>query len=99
MLTLTSSQPPWSRTLPSMICETNGLSTSPCLSGVDVHPKYRNLVYYSEPSSDNIGELDTTYGKVRRWSLADLTLKSKEQNPIRQPRQLHIDADGVVWVI
>ena len=59
-------------------------------SGIDVHPYYPNLVYYSEPLSNNIGELNTATNKVRRWNLTVLGVTT--------PRQLDIDASGVVWV-
>lgn len=59
-------------------------------SGIDVHPAYPNLVYYSEPASDNIGELNTSTNMVRRWNLAGVGAFG--------PRQLDVDANGIVWV-
>jgi hypothetical protein len=67
-------------------------SGAPCLSGIDVyHSKYQNLVYYSEPAGNNIGELNIVTNVVRRWSLD--TLGAFE------PRQLNIDRHGKVWVV
>src|SRR5262249_29254355 len=65
------------------------MSTSPCLSGIAVSPSNRYLVYYSEPGSNNIGELDTSTNQVRRWSLTPAGAS--------EPRQLNVDRLGVVW--
>ena len=74
--------------------------TDPCLSGVAVHPKYQHLVYFSDPSGNFIGELDTNSkscnctgfkSKVRRWSLNNVGAT--------QPRQINIDSDGTIWAI
>ena len=72
-------------------CQLAG-SGGPCLSGIDVyHSKYKNLVYYSEPAGNNIGELNIVTNVVRRWSL----------NPLGafEPRQLNIDHRGRIWVV
>ncbi len=55
-----------------------------------MHPYYSNLVYFSEPASNNIGELNTTTNAVRRWNLTPLGVAG--------PRQLDVDATGFVWV-
>jgi hypothetical protein len=59
-------------------------------SGIDVNPCYPNLVYYSEPLGNNIGELNTTTNEVRRWNLTGIGVET--------PRQLDVDANGIVWV-
>ncbi len=79
-------------------------ATDPCLSGVSVNSKSQHLVYFSDNGANEIGELDTnskicsTSGvcesKVRRWSLTGL-----DDPSVNQPRQLHVDRDGTVWVI
>jgi hypothetical protein len=89
-------------------------ASSPCVSGVAVHPSNRSLVYVSEPSGNNVSELNVdvkdeydSYGQkvsnVRRWSLnelsARLTLETKTPTDIREPRQLHIDRRGRIWVV
>ena len=67
-------------------------TTAPCLSGIDVFSsKYKNLVYYSEPVGNNIGELNVVTNAVRRWSLAKVFAD--------EPRQLSIDRSGKVWVV
>ena len=64
----------------------------PCLSGIAVHPSNRNLVYYSEPSGNNIGELNVATGNVRRWSLTAVGAT--------EPRQLQLTNGGSkVWVV
>ena len=73
------------------VCDGTG-GGGPCLSGVDVYQaKYKNLVYYSEPASDKIGELNISTNVVRRWSIAAVGAA--------QPRQLNIDNSGKVWVV
>jgi hypothetical protein len=73
---------------------------STCVAGIDLHPRYQHLVYYSEPVGGDgtgaIGELNTSTGAVRRWFFS--TLSSKTNDTISEPRQLHVDADGKVWV-
>jgi streptogramin lyase len=73
----------------------------PCLSGIAVHPTNQNLVYYSEPEGTdgigNIAELNISTGCIRRWRLS--ALPPDENGAVQQPRQLHIDRWGVVWVI
>jgi hypothetical protein len=59
-------------------------------SGIDVHPTYSNLVYFSEPAANNISELNTSTNAVRRWNLTALGVAG--------PRQLDVDATGFVWV-
>jgi len=72
-------------------CENSGIG-GPCLSGVDVYQsKYKNLVYYSEPEGNNIGELNVVTNVVRRWSLANVHAS--------EPRQLNIDDAGKIWVV
>jgi hypothetical protein len=71
---------------------------NPCLSGVAVNPSNQYLVYYSEPSGNNISELNLVTNHIRRWSLTQLSLLANDGTPIRQPRQLHIDRWGKVWV-
>jgi hypothetical protein len=71
-------------------CLTSG--SGPCLSGVDVYSsKYQNLVYYSEPEGNNIGELNIVTNVVRRWSVTNVGAS--------EPRQLNIDQAGIVWVV
>jgi len=67
------------------------VTSGPCVSGIDVHPYNRSLVYYSEPSGNNIGELNVATNDVRRWST--LTVGASE------PRQLSIDRWGIIWVV
>ena len=73
------------------VCATAGFG-GPCLSGIDVYSsKYNNLVYYSEPAGNNIGELNISTNLVRRWSLSLLGAS--------EPRQLNIDHSGKIWVV
>jgi len=73
------------------VCLITGAGGS-CLSGVDVYQsKYKNLVYYSEPAGNNIGELNIVTNVVRRWSVASVGAF--------QPRQLNIDQAGMIWVV
>jgi hypothetical protein len=60
-------------------------------SGIDFNPCVPNVVYYSEPLTNNIGELNTTTGIIRRWNLAALG--------VSEPRQLDVDSTGKVWVV
>jgi hypothetical protein len=69
---------------------------TPCISGIAVHPTNRNLVYYSEPSSNNIAELNTATNNVRRWSLTALAATG---NVVAGPRQVNVDRWGMVWVV
>jgi hypothetical protein len=73
-------------------CDT-AVDSAPCASGIAVHPhpKKQHLIYYSEPKSNKIGELNTYTNTVRRWSLQAVDA--------REPRQLNIDRDGIVWVV
>jgi hypothetical protein len=77
------------------------LNGFPCVSGIDVHPRHRHLIYYSEPfgqdGGGNIAELDTYYNSVRRWRMSDLGAQVGEA--IFEPRQLHIDNNQTVWVV
>lgn len=75
-----------------------GLTVNPCLSGIAVHPWNSNLIYYSEPDGNNIGELNICTNTVRRWSLTT-AFGSDSEGPVSQPRQLNIDQDGIVWVV
>jgi hypothetical protein len=70
----------------------SGAGTVP-YSGVDVHPVSSHLVYYSEPLTNNIGELNTMTGGIRRWNLTEAGAT------VVEPRQLDVDAAGNVWVI
>jgi hypothetical protein len=77
---------------------------SPCLAGIDLDDKNQHLVYYSASRDDAIGELNTKLtgdvNNVRYWSLAELSLKLKQD--IRDPRQLKVEHENgktVVWVV
>ncbi len=67
------------------------VESSPCISGVDVDQRYNNLVYFSEPGANVIGELDVNTNCVRRWDITQVGAS--------EPRQLQIDDDGMVWVV
>ena len=62
------------------------------LSGVALAPgaSGQRLVYYSEPASNMIGQLNPVNNNVRRWLLPA---------GVTQPRQLDLDASGNVWVV
>jgi len=88
-------------------CADLGRTTTslPCISGIDVHPgnKDNKLVYYSEPQGGPdgrgaIGELNIQTNNVRRWAFATLP-PDADGGIVQQPRQLHIDRFGKVWVI
>ena len=66
-------------------------STSPCISGIAVHPTNCNLIYYAEPAGNNIGELNISTNQIRRWSVTPVGAS--------EPRQLNIDRWGVVWAV
>ena len=71
------------------------------LSGVAVNPSYSNLVYFSEPLSNSIGELNTNTNDVRRWNLGLCDPFDLLNNPptlVCQPRQLQVK-NGKVWVV
>lgn len=72
-----------------------GTSNFPCMAGIAVHPKNSNLVYFSEPDSNSIGELNTSTNAVRQWSLN----QNFSNGPVSGPRQLNIDQDGIIWVV
>jgi streptogramin lyase len=72
------------------LCAPTGPS-APCASGIDIHPVKRNLVYFSDPGGNAIGELNITNSAVRRWELTSLG--------VIEPRQLSIDRWGKVWVV
>ena len=82
-------------------CEDLGRTTTsfPCLSGVYVHPNNRNLIYYSEPQGNNIGELNIATDTVRRWSLSGLMPADPQAGTVQQPRQLIMDKKHILWVI
>jgi hypothetical protein len=64
------------------------------LSGVAVRrttSPARVLVYWSEPTSNMIGELNPATNAIRRWSLATTGASG--------PRQLDFDAAGNAWVV
>jgi hypothetical protein len=67
--------------------------SSPCISGVFVHPDRDYFVYFSQPSNNKIGELDVRYNTVRRWDLTKLG------TDVMEPRQLEVDDDGIVWAV
>ena len=60
-------------------------------SGIDFNPCVTNVVFYSEPFTNTIGELNTTSGVIRRWDLTALG--------VAEPRQLDVDSTGKVWVV
>jgi hypothetical protein len=79
---------------------------TPCISGIAVHPYDRNRIYFSEPASNSIAELNIYANPptVKRWSLDALEAACKPTNmvPCRQifgPRHLQIDRRGKVWVV
>src|SRR3954465_14001287 len=76
----------------------DAVASAPCVSGVAAHPTNRYLVYYSEPTGNNIAELNTAANTVRRWSLAAVP-PITPTNPVREPRQLNVDRWGKVWVV
>jgi hypothetical protein len=73
----------------------NAFDSSPCISGVSVHPDKDYLVYFAQPGDDMIGQLDVRYSSknVRRWDLKKLGLD------VFEPRQLEVDDDGIVWAV
>ncbi len=73
-----------------------GAGTIP-YSGIDVHPATTNLVYFSQPANNIIGELNTNDGTIRRWNLA--AASTMTTGPIFNPRQLDVDGAGFVWVV
>ena len=73
-------------------CQT-ALDSQPCISGVSVDPHREYLVYFSQPASNEIGELDVRNNNVRRWKL------SKLGADVFEPRQLDVDWDGTVWAV
>jgi hypothetical protein len=62
------------------------------LSGVAVGPGApgAKLVYFSQPTDNQIGQLNPATNNVRRWLLPPGVI---------QPRQLDLDAQGKVWVV
>jgi len=81
-------------------------SNSPCISGIAVNPSNRNLIYFSEPTTNTIAELNigSNQATVRRWSLTDLTAACVPSatilcDRIFGPRQLLIDRRQKVWVV
>jgi hypothetical protein len=86
-------------------CADLGRTTTsfPCLSGIDTPGGNSKLVYYSEPEggpdgNGAIGELNTQTNVVRRWAFTTLP-PDADGGVVQQPRQLHIDRFGKVWVI
>jgi hypothetical protein len=73
--------------------EVGGGAGSIYLSGIDVHPTQGHLVYFSQPGDNQIGELNTDTGAVRRWNL---TMASPD---VLQPRQLDVAPGGMVWAV
>src|SRR6185503_18552444 len=77
-----------------------GAASNPCLAGITVHPTKQHLVYFTEESTNNIGELDTSMNKVRRWSLEGLKAAScGTLGPVAGPRQLNVDRYGKLWTV
>jgi len=79
------------------------LDSTPCLSGVAVDRRFRDVVYYSEPTGGPdgrgaIGEINTRTNIVRRWYFSELALRTNDES-VREPRQLIFDNDGRVWVV
>src|SRR5262245_18909269 len=78
---------------------------TPCISGIAVHPSNQSLVYFSEPATNSIGELNIGANPptVRHWSLTTLSDMCRTAtavcNAISGPRQLHLDKRGKVWVM
>ena len=74
--------------------------SSPCLSGVAISPRAKDLVYFAEPTGGDgngaIGELNPATGTVRRWSLAAL---SADGDIVQEPRQIQFDSDGILWIV
>jgi hypothetical protein len=77
--------------------------SAPCQSGVTLKNGNKDLVYYSEPSGGDgtgaIGELDTRYGTVRRWTFTQLNVGATGADIVSEPRQLQFDSDGRLWAI
>jgi hypothetical protein len=67
--------------------------SSPCISGVFVHPQKEYLVYFSQPGDNKIGELDVRNNNIRRWDLSKLGAE------VFEPRQLEVDDDGILWAV
>jgi hypothetical protein len=81
-------------------------SNTPCISGIAVHPTNRNLIYFSEPTTNSVAELNigSSPAAVRRWSLDALSAACVPSatvtcGRISGPRQLQIDRRGKVWVV
>jgi hypothetical protein len=74
--------------------------SGPCLSGVAISPRAKNLVYFAEPVGGDgtgaIGELDPATGNVRRWALTAL---NADGDIVQEPRQIQFDSDGILWVV
>jgi len=85
-------------------CQSTSAS-GPCLSGVAINPRARDLVYYSEPVGGDgtgaIGELDPSQNVVRRWFLSDLNNSplADPGDPASEPRQIRFDSNGILWAI
>jgi streptogramin lyase len=83
------------------LCTPSGPS-APCASGIDINPANRNLVYFSDPGGNSIGELNISTNVVRRWPLTafdTVDALGKTQPVVTEPRQLKIDRYGKVWVV
>jgi hypothetical protein len=80
--------------------------SAPCLSGVDIDRSGR-YVYFSQPEGGPngtlgegaIAELDTKYNSMRVWPFSTLNAELKDPTPVVEPRQLHVDDDGRIWVV
>jgi len=73
---------------------------TPCLSGVAISPRAKDLVYFAEPTGGDgngaIGELNPATGTVRRWSFTALSL---DGDVVQEPRQIQFDSDGILWIV
>jgi sugar lactone lactonase YvrE len=75
-----------------------------CNSGIDFHPTKQNVVYFTEPGTNTIAELNVniasptpTSPNIRRWSLDQLGLLANDPT-IKDPRTLKVDGRGRVWI-
>jgi hypothetical protein len=78
-----------------------GGPSSPCIAGITVHPTKQYLVYFTEETNNDIGELNTTTNTVRRWFLKDLETPPSctTSAAVEGPRQLNIDRYGKLWTV
>jgi len=77
-----------------------GAASNPCLAGITVHPTKQYLVYFTEETTNRIGELNTTTNEVRRWSLTGLNAPPcATAGIVEGPRQLNVDRYGKLWTV